>query len=378
MLLISDMLSECRQLSGEIYDVLLFLSPYTKWLYLQDCSIFSSFIPIILPSMLKPYSLYNNNLNLKMTDCEFNQWFAGFTDGEANFAIVISNNIISFKYSVKLHIDHLNTLKFIKSRLGCGNIIINSKSNSASFELNRIGDIQTKLITRLDKFSLNGIKFLDYLTFKEGISIKLDESISKSEKFERIAELKNSMNNKRTNLAMPITHEVNITPYWLLGLIEGEGTFCLKNPKTMSITFYLSLTIAQKPLILAIKNFLDYYVIGDTYLKSTPEWKEIVNQIWCIYERDKRKKLDKPQIEITINQIKFIHEKFVPFLSNLVFVTKKHKDFLDWAFIASLIYKGKHTTEAGRELILKISKGMNNYRLSTNKSPFLKKKLLKV
>ena len=213
MLLISYMLSECRQLSGEIYDVLLFLSPYTKWLYLQDCSIFSSFIPIILPSMLKPYSLYNNNLNLKMTDCEFNQWFAGFTDGEANFAIVISNNIISFKYSVKLHIDHLNTLKFIKSRLGCGNIIINSKSNSASFELNRIGDIQTKLITRLDKFSLNGIKFLDYLTFKEGISIKLDESISKSEKFERIAELKNSMNNKRTNLAMPITHEVNITPY---------------------------------------------------------------------------------------------------------------------------------------------------------------------
>lgn len=31
-----------------------------------------------------------------------------------------------------------------------------------------------------------------------------------------------------------------------------------------------------------------------------------------------------------------------------------------------MIYKGKHTTEAGRELIIKISKGMNNYRLSTN------------
>ncbi len=35
-------------------------------------------------------------------------------------------------------------------------------------------------------------------------------------------------------------------------------------------------------------------------------------------------------------------------------------------FIASLIFKGKHTTEAGRELIIKISKGMNNNRLTTN------------
>ena len=205
-----------------------------------------------------------------MTDAEFNQWFAGFTDGEGSFAIVISNNIISFRYSVKLHIDDFNVPGSMDPWLGSGNIIIYSKSSSASFELNRIGDIQTKLITRLEKFSLNGIKFLDHLTFKEGISLKLDESISKSEKLERITELKNSMNNKRTNLSMPITHKLSITPYWFLGLIEGEGTFCLKNPKTMSITFYLSLTIAQKPLILTIKNFLDYYVIGDTYLKSTP------------------------------------------------------------------------------------------------------------
>ena len=63
----------------------------------------------------------------------------------------------------------------------------------------------------------------------------------------------------------------------------------------------------------------------------------------------------------------FIVDTFIPLLSNLIFVTKKHKDFLDWAFIASLIYKGKHLTKPGKELILKISKGMNNYRLSTFK-----------
>ena len=53
--------------------------------------------------------------------------------------------------------------------------------------------------------------------------------------------------------------------------------------------------------------------------------------------------------------------------SNLTFFTKKHLDFLDWQIIASLIYTGKHITEEGRELIIKISQRMNNYRISTFK-----------
>lgn len=34
------------------------------------------------------------------------------------------------------------------------------------------------------------------------------------------------MNNKRTNFDMPSFH-IKITPYWFLGLIEGEGSFFL-------------------------------------------------------------------------------------------------------------------------------------------------------
>jgi hypothetical protein len=53
-------------------------------------------------------------------------------------------------------------------------------------------------------------------------------------------------------------------------------------------------------------------------------------------------------------------------LSSLNIVIKKSKDFADWKTIVSLIYKGKHMTDTGRELIIKISRGMNNNRLSTN------------
>lgn len=54
-------------------------------------------------------------------------------------------------------------------------------------------------------------------------------------------------------------------------------------------------------------------------------------------------------------------------LQNLCPLKRGHGDFLDWAFIVSLIHAGKHTTDAGKNLILKISKGMNNKHLSTYK-----------
>jgi len=253
--------------------------------------------------------------------------------------------------------------------LNCGKVFTRADLRSASFELNKISDIQTILIPLLDKFPLLGVKYLDYLAFKKAIAIKFDESLSKSQKLELITALKNSMNYKRVNFEMPSTHAaIRITPYWLLGLIEGEGTFCLNNPKTMGISFSLSLTAVQAPLINAIQNFLGSYLIdGGVHLKSSQDYLEIISKIVFIYAREQRREADKPQIEISIKQVKFLVEKFIPMLSNLSFVTKKYKDFLDWAFIASLIYKGKHTTEAGRKLIIKISKGMNNNRLSTFK-----------
>lgn len=139
------------------------------------------------------------------------------------------------------------------------------------------------------------------------------------------------------------------------------------DPKNIAISFSLALTSVQTPLIHVIKNFLDSYVIEDVNLKASPQYLEIISQRTSIYikEVDKNAINGKPVIVILINPISFIVGIFIPLLSDLKFVTKKYKDFLDWAFIASLIYKGKHLTEIGKEFILKISKRMNKYRLST-------------
>jgi hypothetical protein len=312
---------------------------------------------------------FSSNLQIKfrgMSDSEFIEWFVGFIDGEGCFFIDISKkNTISFLLTIGVHIDDLGTLEFIKNRLNCGNIYTTNKLGT--FNVKRINDIQNILIPLFDKFPLNGIKYLDYLTFKEAIAIKFDESLSNSEKLQLITDLKDSMNTKRVNFKMPSTHTIRVTPYWLLGLIEGEGCFSLVDLKNIGISFSLALTSVQIPLIHAIKNFLDSYGIEDVNLKASPQYLEIISQRTSIYAKDKSTTNGKPVIEFQIRAISFIVDTFIPLLSDLSFGTKKYQDFLDWAFIASLIYKGKHLTETGKELILKISKRMNKYRLSSFK-----------
>lgn len=342
--------------------------------------IYSDMLSFSGSSLLGIYSVspkfYRDRSNLviklseKMTDEQFTQWFAGFVDGEGYFSIVIAkNSIISFRFGIHLHIDDLKALEFIKHKLGCGLILSSSANNTARFELNSINDIVTKLIPLLDKFPLNGIKYLDYLAFKEAIAIKNSAEGTKDSKYKSIIELKTSMNTKRVNFDMPSTHSLRITPYWLLGLIEAEGSFTFSFSATSNImktAFYLSLTETQAPLIHAIKGYLDSKMLNNNLQYNLPaEYLLNLSKIVGVYCRDGRGGNAKPTIAITVGQIKFIVEIIIPALSSLNFVTKKYMDFLDWAFISTLIYTGKHTTEAGKKLILLISKRMNDKSLSS-------------
>ena len=67
------------------------------------------------------------------------------------------------------------------------------------FFLTKIIDIKNILISLLDEIPLNGVKYLDYLAFKQAINIKLDTLVRLSDKLELITQIKSSMNSKRVN-----------------------------------------------------------------------------------------------------------------------------------------------------------------------------------
>ena len=90
----------------------------------------------------------------------------------------------------------------------------------------------------------------------------------------------------------------------------------------------------------------------------------------------------KSKLKLSITQLDYLINIFIPFLETMEFKSKKILDFEDLKFISTLIYQGKYLRPEIKDLILKISYSMNNFRLSTNKEkliienieiPFLRK-----
>lgn len=55
---------------------------------------------------------------------DFLFWFSGFTDGEGNFSITLDRGYIIFRFKINLHIDDLEVINIIKSKLNIGRIIV--------------------------------------------------------------------------------------------------------------------------------------------------------------------------------------------------------------------------------------------------------------
>jgi hypothetical protein len=58
-------------------------------------------------------------------------------------------------------------------------------------------------------------------------------------------------------------------------------------------------------------------------------------------------------------------------LDGIKFITINFKDSLDFKTIACLILDGKHLTEKGKKLIIKLGDSMNNNKLSTNSNTII-------
>lgn len=321
---------------------------------------------------------YSNNLKIKkkMNKNEFNQWFVGFSDGESSFYITEDNRgkktRFYFRFIIGLHIDDKPLLEFIKTELGCGSINIKNDKTACYFTVADLSDINKILIPIFDSFSLNTTKYLDYLSFKQALSInnlmRKTASLGLSEyaqgKIENkyikeILELKNSMNTKRTNFVLPLNH-IKITSYWLLGLIEGEGSFHLWRT-SLTPVFSISLTKVQQPVIEKIVEFLT------NNLDKHSQFKANNTKVFNL-KIEKAKGNTKAKINLAIFQIDYLFNIFIPFLESLNFQSKKKLDFNDFKLITTLIYQGKHLKSEIKSFILKVSYTMNNFRLTTSKN----------
>ena len=157
---------------------------------------------------------YSTLSSSEKKDEEFYKWFVGFADGESNFTIVFqkdtNGNITgaSFRFIIELHIDDIDTLKYIKSKLNLGNEIA-VYGNSCKFTVIHRREI-SKLISVFDKYNLNTTKYLDYLDFKKAFHLYYEKNrgwlrlpLNKRTLIDQLLKLKNGMNKNRIEFNFP-------------------------------------------------------------------------------------------------------------------------------------------------------------------------------
>lgn len=320
---------------------------------------------------IRRYSKDSKLIN-ERSDKEFYEWFVGFCDAESKFKIYIRKDKrkgINFAFKIELHIDDLKVLHFIKNKLNCGKVNLSNTRNSASYSITGTKDLITTLIPIFDEFTLNTTKYLDFLCFKEIISLYLTKKHLNDEGMNHIKDLLNNFNKKRTNFTLPQNHQINITSYWLLGFLEGESSFSIGRAKLknsphkikFNAQFTISLTEVQKPVLEAIKIFINNLGIN----KLSPN---LYIDRCGINNRKAQSSTAKPQYALVISDTYFIYNFFIPFLNNLHFCSNKKLDFNNWKLGVDVLVKGLHLLEEGQIYLQELMSRMNWGRLSSNYS----------
>lgn len=278
---------------------------------------------------------------------DFKEWFVGLCDAEGCFLIEHnkSKNSINLALSLKFHIDELPLLNYLNNELQCGKIYVDSKNSYCRFFIREFLAINYILIPIFQEFSLKTTKLLDCQDF-----IRVAKMIDSKEhlteiRINQILKIKASMNTGRDDRSLPSNYNFNITWPWLLGFIEGDGSFSTNG---FSPRFYIELTSSEQNLLLAIKNFLN---AGNVSIKNIPKSRIGSNQ--------------KSMVSFNIQSIDYLYSNFIPQLDLLIFKSKKKFDYLDWVIIVKLNYFGYHTLPEGQKLIQSLKGRMNNNRLST-------------
>src|SRR5205085_11924940 len=75
----------------------------------------------------------------------------------------------------------------------------------------------------------------------------------------------------------------------------------------------------------------------------------------------------KPTVIFDIRNVRILHDFFIPSLNKLNFLSKKYLDFSDIQIICQTVYNGAHKNSIIKELMVKLSLSMNDFRLSNYK-----------
>ena len=239
-------------------------------------------------------------------------------DAEGCFSIFKVKNLFKFRFQIKLHCDDRPILEYLKNRLQIGQVYpLKPDTNvvEARWVITNKVDI-LKLIEIFNKKNFNTTKHLDYLAWREAFLLYNSVVRIPGDNLwmSAIDSLRSSMNDSRSNFVLPKDHQVKITPYWLLGFSEGEANFGV-NKSDCSQVFAIDQTSREGYVIKAIASFLLTLITDKSPTAALLRNKPNLMSVGNYPARGNRK----PITRISIRNLSFIVDYFIPFLNSFTF-----------------------------------------------------------
>lgn len=131
-------------------------------------------------------------------------WVSGFVSGEGNFSIIIRANDeyktgyrTDIVFEVYQHLrDKLLLQKFI-SFFDCGLLKKDSRNSTYSFKISNHADIIEKLVPFFLKYSIEGVKALDFKDWIKGVEIVKSKNHLTISGLNELQTIKGNMNTRR-------------------------------------------------------------------------------------------------------------------------------------------------------------------------------------
>lgn len=216
---------------------------------------------------------------------------------------------------------------------GIGYISKPNKNSSVEFRVSTLNDLVNVIIPHFDNYPLYTKKRIDYLFFKQIVTLMLNKEHNSMEGIQKAVNIRASINTGLSHglkEAFPNTIPVdkstlinnvmykNIPSEWLAGFATGESNFFIAVQKSLQKNcFYTSLcfSIAQHSRdYLILQSFAQFFGGGSVT------------------------KYDKRQIyEFVITNIDLLVNNVIPFFDKYPILGSKHLNFLDFKSAAHII-----------------------------------------
>lgn len=294
-------------------------------------------------------------------------FISGFTQADGVFHVDISRSKdlkLGVRVTPKLHLtqhtDSINILHEIKDYFNVGHITTKNNRNEANYTVNSFPKLKDVIIPHFDKYTLKSGKFESYIKFKEIINLIDNKAHLNADGLIKIIELSYKLNfatqrklenkNELINLVLskkmtPLNNvalesdlinivESSISPEFISGLTDGDGSFFISFRKNKRIT-------------------VNYTIIQDS------ECKSVLTEVKDYFNCGKVYDLKSRAVRFQVENLADITNIIIPHFMKYPLKTNKNEHLNIFCKVCELLLTNDHKTNEGYNKIIDLAYDMN-------------------